>query len=218
MQLRVVGAGLGRTGTHSLKLALERLLGAPCYHMIEVFQHPEHVPAWHAAAEGRMPDWQALLAGYAAAVDWPAAAFWPELSEAFPEALVVLSVRDPQAWWESAHQTIFQAIPTRGPETEWRQMVDAMLANRFTSAIDDREACIAAFERNNARVRETIPPHRLLEWRASEGWGPLCKALGLPVPDEPFPLTNTKEEWAARHSAAQQQAAEAFRNEEERAR
>jgi hypothetical protein len=214
MTLRVVGAGLGRTGTHSLKLALERLLGAPCYHMIEVFQHPEHVPAWHAAAEGRMPDWNALLAGYAAAVDWPAAAFWPELSAAFPEALVILSVRDPQSWWESAHQTIFQAIPSRDPDSEWFQMVKAMLTHRFTSDIQNREACIAAFERNNARVREVIPPHRLLEWRASEGWEPLCAALGVPVPAEPFPRTNTKEEWAARHAEAQRQAEEAFRKED----
>src|SRR5689334_11184948 len=161
MTLRVVGAGLGRTGTHSLKLALERLLGAPCYHMIEVFQHPEHVPAWHAAAEGRMPDWHQLLDGYAAAVDWPASAFWLELSEAFPNALVLLSVRDPEAWWESAHNTIFQAIPSRQSDSEWFKMVQTMMANRFTSALEDREACIAAFERHNARVRATIPRERL---------------------------------------------------------
>jgi hypothetical protein len=153
-----------------------------------------------------MPDWRALLAGYAAAVDWPAAAFWPELSEAFPEALVVLSVRDSQAWWESAHQTIFQAIPSRASDSEWFQMVQAMLTHRFTSAIEDREACIAAFERNNAHAREVIPPHRLLEWRASDGWEPLCAALGLPVPEEPFPRTNTKEEWAERAAEAQRQA------------
>src|SRR5690348_10458482 len=106
MSLRVIGAGCGRTGTMSLKLALERLLGAPCYHMVEVFAHPEHVPDWHAAALGNMPDWNALFAGYAAAVDWPASAFWPELSAAFPDALVVLSVRDAQSWWQSAHETI----------------------------------------------------------------------------------------------------------------
>jgi hypothetical protein len=124
MTLRVVGAGLGRTGTLSLKAALERLLGAPCYHMVEVFAHPEHVAAWHAAARGSMPDWQALFAGYAAVVDWPAASFWPEISEAFPDALVLLSVRD---------------------------------------------------------TRE-----------------PLCAALGVVVPDAPFPRTNTREEWRAR--------------------
>ena len=197
MTLRVVGAGLGRTGTHSLKLALERLLGVPCYHMIEVFTHPEHVPAWHAAAEGRMPNWEEIFAGYAAAVDWPASAFWPELSAAYPEALVVLSVRDPESWWRSASGTIFPAIHSRDPESEWRKMIDAMFANRFLCDLEDREACIAAFERHNAQVRATVPPHRLLEWRASEGWEPLCKALGAPVPDEPFPLTNTTEEFKA---------------------
>jgi len=86
MTLRVVGAGLGRTGTNSLKVALEQLLGAPCYHMMEVFTHPEHIPDWHAAARGQMPDWHTLFAGYGAAVDWPAAAFWPEISAAFPGA------------------------------------------------------------------------------------------------------------------------------------
>lgn len=202
MALRVIGAGFGRTGTHSLKLALERLLGAPCYHMVEVFSHPEHVSAWHSAALGRMPDWNEVLAGYAAAVDWPASAFWPELSAAFPDALVVLSVRDSEAWWRSAHETIFAALDSV-PSSEWRAMIGALFTARFTANITDRDACIAAFERNNARVRETVPSERLLEWRASQGWEPLCAALGLPIPDEPFPRTNTREEWAARHAAAQ---------------
>ncbi|HUI26312.1 MAG TPA: sulfotransferase, partial [Candidatus Kryptonia bacterium] len=116
--MRLIGAGLGRTGTMSLKLALERLLGAPCYHMLEVFGHPDHIAAWHAAADGRMPDWRALLADYAAAVDWPAAAFWPELSAAFPDAVVLLSVRDPQLWWQSASETIFPA--SQQASGEWR--------------------------------------------------------------------------------------------------
>src|ERR1051325_4107204 len=106
MKMRVVGAGLGRTGTMSLKLALEKLLGAPCHHMLEVFQHPEQVPIWNAAAHGTLPDWSQFLADYAATVDWPSAAFWPELMEAYPDALVILSVRDTQAWWDSAHETI----------------------------------------------------------------------------------------------------------------
>ena len=96
--MRIVGAGVGRTGTLSLKFALERLLGAPCYHMMELFVHPDHLPSWSAAARGEMPDWRELLKGCAATVDWPAAAYWSEISEAFPEALVLLSVRDPEAW------------------------------------------------------------------------------------------------------------------------
>lgn len=200
MTLRVVGAGLGRTGTLSLKLALERLLGGPCYHMMEVFSHPEHVASWHEAARGGNPDWEEVFRDYRAVVDWPAASFWPELMEAFPDALVLLSVRDADGWWKSASQTIFPV--SRGASGEWRDMVDAVFAARFTSALDDREACIAAFERHNAAVRERVPASRLLEWRASQGWEPLCTALGVPVPDEPFPRANTSEEFLGRVSAA----------------
>lgn len=198
MSLRVVGAGLGRTGTLSLKVALEKLLGAPCYHMAEVFQHPEHIESWRAAARGRMPHWQSLLGGYAAAVDWPAASFWPELSQAFPDAVVLLSVRDAQSWWESASRTIF-LTSKKEVGTPWRAMIDEVFAARFTTDIDNREAAIAAYEAHNRQVRERVPRHRLLEWQASDGWGPLCDALRLPVPDEPFPRTNTRDEFIVVH-------------------
>src|SRR5690349_3896285 len=202
MGLRVVGAGLGRTGTYSLKLALERLLGAPCYHKAEAFEHPEHVPDWDGAARGRMPDWNNLFTGYAAAVDWPASAFWRELSEAYPKALVVLSVRDPEDWWRSTQETIFAHLD-KVPSPEWRAMVEAMMASRFTTALNDHDACVAGFERHNAEVRASVAPERLLVWRATDGWGPLCDALGLPSPDEPFPRANTREEWAARNANVQ---------------
>jgi hypothetical protein len=197
MALRIVGAGLGRTGTLSLKFGLEQLLGEPCYHMMELFAHPEHVAPWYSAARGDMPDWNELFAGYAAAVDWPAAAFWPEISAAFPDAIVVLSVRDPESWWQSASTTIF---PTSREQsgTEWHAMVEAMFASRFTPELENRAACIKAFEDHNARVREAVPADRLLEWRAADGWQPLCAALGLPVPAEPFPKVNTKEEFLSR--------------------
>jgi len=198
--LRVVGAGLGRTGTLSLKLALERLLGAPCHHMLELFAHPEQVPVWHAAARGEMPDWSKLLHGYAASVDWPSAAFWPELARAFPAALVLLSVRDADAWWRSAGETIFPALE-QAPSPEWRAMIEDLFASRFTSAYRDRAAAIAAFERNNALVREKVPAHRLLEWRAVDGWAPICGAFGLPIPAEPFPHVNTTAEFLARRAA-----------------
>lgn len=198
MTLQIVGAGLGRTGTLSLKFGLEKLLGEPCYHMMELFAHPEHVAPWHAAARGEMPDWEKLFDGYAAAVDWPAAAFWPEISAAFPDAIVLLSVRDPESWWQSASTTIF---PTSQEQTgtEWHAMVEATFESRFTSDLKNRAACIAAFERHNARVRESVPADRLLEWTAADGWPPLCAALGLPVPEEPFPRVNTKEEFLSRH-------------------
>ena len=202
MALKVVGAGLGRTGTHSLKIALQQLFGAPCYHMVEVFEHPEHVPVWHAAARGEPVDWHGLMNGYAAAVDWPASAFWPELSMAFPEALIVLSVRDSESWWQSTQNTIFRAIDSEdGPERkDWHAMVMAMFDARFTADINDRDKCVPAFDRHNADVISRVPAEKLLVWQANEGWEPLCTALGLPVPEEPFPLTNTTEEFRARHA------------------
>lgn len=202
MTLRVVGAGCGRTGTASLKVALEKLLGQPCYHMLEVFQHPEHIPLWHKAMLGAEPDWGPMLQNYAAAVDWPAAACWPELMQAFPEALVLLSVRDPEAWWESANETIFRVIAhdVDMPEA-WMEMVDAMIAERFRADPNDRESCIKAFERHNAQVKASVPAERLLVWQSADGWEPICKRLGVPVPDEPFPRVNTREEWRARSAA-----------------
>jgi hypothetical protein len=201
MALRVVGAGLGRTGTLSLKLALERLLGAPCYHMLEVFAHPEHVALWHAAARGEPVDWRALFAGYAAAVDWPVGSFWPEVSEAFPEALIVLSTRSAESWWRSASQTIFPTS-AKAAGTPWHAMWMELAKNRFTARLDDREAAIAAYERHNAEVRARAPKARLLEWTAREGWAPLCRALGVPIPDEPFPHANSTEAFLGRHAAS----------------
>ncbi len=209
MGLRVVGAGCGRTGTASLKMALERLLGAPCYHMIQVFEHPEHVPMWHGAMLGHEPDWNALFAGYAAAVDWPASACWPELIHAFPDALVLLSVRDPEAWWTSANETIFAGLdsnPIAPPG--WKEMAHAMIEERFGADITNRESCIAAFNAHNAQVRATVPKERLLVWQSGEGWAPICEALHLEIPDEPFPRTNTREEWRARAAAREQARAE----------
>jgi hypothetical protein len=166
--------------------------------MREVFAHPEHVPLWHQAALGRMPDWDRLFAGYAATVDWPAASFWPELAAAYPDALVLLSVRDPDSWWESGHETIFQAQSHDSVSSEWKAMIRALNAARWVLDQEDRAATIRAFEAHNRRVRESIPPDRLLVWRAQDGWSPICAALGCAVPDEPFPRTNTREEWRAR--------------------
>ncbi len=208
MTLRVVGAGLGRTGTMSLKLALERLLGAPCYHMAEVFQHPEHVAVWHAAARGEPVDWHGLFEGYAAAVDWPVGSFWPEVAAAFPDARILLSTRSAESWWASASQTIFPA--STGPEvreTPWGQMWQQLCRARFTTELGDRAACIAAFERHNAETRARAPKLRLLEWSAADGWAPLCRALAVAVPDEPFPHANSKEEFLGQHGGSAQEPA-----------
>jgi hypothetical protein len=198
MGLRVVGAGLGRTGTMSLKLALERLLGAPCYHMAEVFAHPEHIPLWHAAARDEPVDWRALFDGYAAAVDWPVGSFWPEVSAAFPDALILLSTRSSESWWKSASRTIFPTS-AKAAGTSWHAMWLELAARRFTPRLDDRAAAVAAYERHNADVRARAPKARLLEWPARDGWAPLCRALGVAVPDEPFPHANSTEEFLGQH-------------------
>ncbi len=195
MVLQVVGAGVGRTGTHSLKLALERLLGGPCHHMLEVMANPGQVPGWTAAIDGRPVDWAELLSGYRATVDWPSASFWPELSAANPDALVLLSVRDAEDWYRSASNTIFLAFDHLPPELRpWMEAVRRLLHDRFSDRFEDPTAMMDAYERHNEAVRQQVPAARLLEWRPEDGWDPICERLSVPVPDEPFPLTNTTNE------------------------
>ena len=203
MSLKVVGAGVGRTGTNSLKLAFEQLLGGRCHHMYEVIEHPDQIPQWTDAIEGRPVDWSTLLAGYSALVDWPGASLWPELTAAYPEALVVLSVRDPEAWYRSASNSIFLILETAPPELRpWFETVVGLLRERFCDQLDQPTAMMDAFERHNAAVRAAIPPARLLEWTPTDGWEPLCERLGLAVPDEPFPVTNTLNDWRGRFGLA----------------
>jgi hypothetical protein len=197
--LKVVGAGLGRTGTMSLKLALEHLLGGPCYHMIEVFSHPEHIPLWSSAARGESIDWPSIFDGYVATVDWPSCSFWQELSNIYPDALVILSSRDANSWWKSASSTIFPTL--RKMEDPQPSMMHELLQRTFTSQIEDRSACIEAFERHNALVRNSGLGDRLLEWQAGDGWEPLCKALGVQIPTIPFPHANSTEEFVQRLKA-----------------
>jgi hypothetical protein len=197
MSLRVVGAGLGRTGTMSLKLALEKLLRAPCYHMVEVFPRPAHFGLWTAAAQGKPVDWDAMFDGFAAAVDWPTSAFWSELAARYPDAMILLSTRDAEGWWKSANATIFDRARA-APPPPMKAMLEALFAHRFTPAIHDREQAIAAYEQHNAHVRATAPKDRLVEWHPGDGWGPLCKGLGVVVPAEPFPHVNTTDEFRAR--------------------
>lgn len=214
MEMRVVGAGLPRTGTLSLKAALERLLGGPCYHMSELFAHPEHAATWADAAEGQPVDWPEFLDGYAASVDVPAAMLWRELSAAFPDAVVLLSTREsPGQWWDSMDKTIFprvrereEAVRGEGPVGGPPEMRDVMrmfgaLTGGFAAYADNRDGGMAWYERYNAEVRAAVPAGRLVEWRAVDGWGPLCAALGVPVPDEPFPRVNSSEEFQASFGA-----------------
>jgi hypothetical protein len=196
MTLRVVGAGLGRTGTHSLKIALEQLLGGPCYHMIETFSRPQHLPMWTAAMLDEPVDWDLLFDGFVATVDWPGGGVWEQILAANPDALVLLSTRtDADAWWTSASRTIFQAIDIDGDEPP-APMLRVML-HRLTPDFPDEAACKAAYDDHNAHVRATVPADRLVDWQATDGWGPLCAALGVAEPSEPFPLTNTTADFRA---------------------
>ena len=197
MTIRVVGAGLGRTGTHSLKFGLEQLLDGPCYHMVEVFGHPEHVPIWHAAMHDEPVDWAVLFEGYVAVVDFPGAAVWRSLAAAYPDAPVLLSTRSStDAWWRSASSTILAVRSEEDHLQAWAEMSGAMF-DRTGLHGEDEAGSKAAYERHNAEVRAEVPPDRLVEWRPEDGWGPLCAALGVPVPEAPFPHANTTAEFRA---------------------
>ena len=198
MPLKVVGAGVGRTGTNSLKIALETLLGGRCHHMFEIMANPDQIPGWMGAIHGQETDWHSLLDGYVAQVDWPGASFWPELAAANPDALVLLSVREPELWYQSASNTIFQVFDKMPPEmTPWFESMAKLMGERFSAELDNPPAMMDAYERHNAAVRAAVPADRLLEWTPADGWEPLCERLDVPVPDEPFPVTNQTTEWRA---------------------
>lgn len=202
MGLSVIGAGFGRTGTMSLKLALERLGFGPCHHMVEVIDHPEQAPLWRAAAEGKPVDWDRVFAGYGSAVDWPVCHFWRALAVQYPEAKFVLTVRDADAWYRSIADTILkvrQAV-VADPNPQRRavmEMATYLVDDLTFGGRTDEEHVKAVFRRHNEAVVAALPKQRLLVHDAAAGWGPLCAFLGRPVPDEPFPRTNsTTEFWA----------------------
>ena len=200
MSLRVVGAGLGRTGTNSLKLALEILLGGPCYHMYEAAKRDADTAVWESAVRGERVDWSAFLGDFVASVDWPACAFWQELQVANPDAFVLLSTRESaEKWWESMARTIvprLQEVPSDEPETvRRRKMMHALLRARFTPGWTERDPAIAAYERHAEDVRRRVPSERLIDWQPSDGWAPICSALGMPVPEAAFPHVNTSAEF-----------------------
>ena len=198
MGLRVVGAGLPRTGTESLSIAFRRLLGGECAHMRTLPGHPFDVgPHWAVALAGGKPDWDLMLAGHAAGVDWPFSLFWREISGHWPGALVLLSVRDStDTWLDSFFATIAPVIRACAAP-DWSAKRDPLLMmERFAGPDWDSRAAIgAAQDRWVAGVRAAAPADRLLEWRPGDGWEPICTALDVDVPDEPFPWTNRREDW-----------------------
>jgi hypothetical protein len=200
--LQVIGAGFGRTGTASTKAALELLLQQPCYHMFEALAHLDHHPAWLAAAAGDAAALDGVLDGYGATVDWPGCSLWRELTAAYPDARVLLTVRPADRWWssyaETIHQLMLMPIPDAaevGPELVELAVFGHVLTKRsFPSPYESLGPAdfVAAYERHNAAVRSGVPPDRLLEYDITQGWEPLCDFLGLPVPDEPVPFVNDR--------------------------
>jgi hypothetical protein len=197
--MRVIGAGVGRTGTFSLKAALNRLGFGPCHHMEAVMQDmPVQVPLWAAALEGRA-DWDAIYDGFDSAVDWPTAAFFRELADAYPQAKFILTHRTPQTWAESFSETIQLAIAGRdkAPPSHqaWLAMAQGVITRTGFPEGLSREQLIEHFIAHNEAVKAAIPAGRLLVYQVKEGWEPLCAFLGAPVPDEPFPRTNGRAEF-----------------------
>jgi hypothetical protein len=205
MSLAVIGSGFGRTGTASLKRALELLGLGPCHHMEEVFAHPEQVAHWQAIAAGQAVPMATLFAGYRAQVDWPGAHVWRELAAEYPGAKVVHSVRPEESWWRSFSGTIGALLGNYAQAPlppHMRAMMDAMaelvVARTLGGSTTDREAALAAYRRRTEQVRAAIPAERLLVFDVSEGWAPLCRFLGVTVPAEPFPhLNSTEDFWKA---------------------
>tara|TARA_R110001606_G_scaffold77186_3_gene178398 strand:+ start:1039 stop:1665 length:627 start_codon:yes stop_codon:yes gene_type:complete len=198
MTLSVISAGFGRTGTMSLKVALEELGLGPCHHMIEVIHNGEaQVPLWNAALASK-PDYAAIYDGYRSAVDWPTAAFWQDLAEAYPDAKIILSSRSAESWYASISETILATVwaPETWPPqaTEWFKMVSKVLERSFGDA-REKDELIATFHAHEANVKASVPPERLLVHSAKDGWAPLCAFLEVPVPPTPYPRTNSKEEF-----------------------
>lgn len=197
MTLSVIGTGFGRTGTNSLKLALEMLGFAPCHHMFEVRDNPRQLPFWERAARGERLDWREVFAEYRASVDWPSVRFWREICAAFPHAKVVHSLRDEQAWIDSVHNTIYPAMLEKesaapGPRRDRLLMAYELVVNQtFDGRLDDRDHAVSVFRAHNDAVREFIPAERLLVYEVSEGWGPLVEFLDVETPEVPFPRVNS---------------------------
>lgn len=186
--LKVIGAGFGRTGTDSMREALDILGVGPCHHMYEVNAHEEQKLMWRALVQGARPGWDQLFAGYGCCVDWPSAYYWRELTEFYPQAKVVLTYRSAESWWQSFEKTILRGIQM---STEPESLGLALVRDKvFGGRPGDRDHAIATYEENIKAVKATIAPERLLVHRLGDGWEPLCAFLRLPVPAQPYPNRN----------------------------
>jgi hypothetical protein len=195
--LEIIGAGYGRTGTLSLKTALERLGFGPCYHAVEFMRHPEHQDRWEAAFHGNNPQWEEVFAGSRSTVDFPGTAFWWELVDTYPQAKVILTVRDPKEWYASMRETFLAAAGPEGqppiPGAGEGSFVKGGDWSRMMADLQDETTAIADFKQHIEEVRSYVPSHRLLVYEVRQGWKPLGDFLEVSVPEEPFPRLNDSE-------------------------
>lgn len=215
MSLKVIGTGLGRTGTYSLKLALEQLGFGKCYHMVELFQQPERLKYFKRAEKGESVDWNELFHGYNSAVDYPVARYYKQISRFYPEAKIIHTLRDPESWFESASSTIFWAskpyslkilkLAVHLPFShEARKRIPVLLYNRKLSELEfgrdlkNKEKIISRYNRHFEEVVKTISADRLLLFDPVNGWEPLCGFLDVTVPSNPYPKSNSRKEFLDR--------------------
>ena len=216
MALKVIGAGFGRTGTKSLQIALELLNLGKCYHMEALFRNPNDVKHWQNAYEEKETDWKTLFKDYSSAVDFPSSMYYKELADCFPDSKIILTVRDPEKWYQSASSTIYSFDP--GPKMKLKMLFKMIYSSKarnlfkviqlneksiwkkfFEGNFEDKAYAIQKFNDHIEQVKNNIPKDRLLIFHPREGWEPLCEFLGVDVPAEPFPNTNKKQnfsEWA----------------------
>lgn len=200
MALSVIGAGFGRTGTESMKVALETLGLGPCHHMKEVIASPEQTRIWRSIAhdsekQNSEQNWDEVFTGYNSAVDWPSAYFWRELSAYYPNAKILLTVRSPESWHASMEKTIFKSL---GENADRASVGVKLIAERvFANRMDDREHTLSIYQKNIEEAQAAFNDDRLLTYTIGDGWEPLCRFLDKPVPDVPYPRTNSTDEFNA---------------------
>ncbi len=199
MGLQVIGAGVGRTGTYSLKLALNTLGFGPCHHMEEVVLNmPRQLPLWVDVVNGK-PHWSEIFASYRSTVDWPTARYFRELLAAYPSAKFILTHRSAESWAESFAATIYKLLAERSEAPAamhaWLDWVSTVIAQTGFPPGLDVEGLTQAFVAHNEAVKAAIPSNQLLIYQVKEGWEPLCAFLGVSTPSEPFPRTNNRSEF-----------------------
>jgi hypothetical protein len=201
MALDIIGAGFGRTGTSSMKIALEHLGFGPCHHMFEVRDNPHLLHHWEKIVGGQSQDWDEAFAGYRSQTDWPGALVWRELAAHYSSAKVVLTVRDPDDWYDSFSATIVPLVEGHGTYPDAHANRVTTMGHKLLGKVfgagrwKDRADAISVFNAHNAEVQRTIPPDRLLTLDVSQGWEPLCAFLGVSVPAISFPKLNSSKQF-----------------------